>query len=56
LLLDTSPFALQDVSLSGLGARAAQGVNEPLSLNRGVAIQLRFLDTPLFEARARLHG
>jgi hypothetical protein len=54
LLLDTSRFALQDVSISGLGARAAQGANEPLSSGQGVAIQLRFLDTPLFEGRGEI--
>jgi extracellular factor (EF) 3-hydroxypalmitic acid methyl ester biosynthesis protein len=54
LLLDTSPFALQDVSISGLGARAAQGTNEPLIPSQGVAIQLRFLDMPLFEARGEI--
>lgn len=54
LLLDTGSFTLQDLSINGLGAAAAEGANEALSAGRPVSIQLGILDVPLFAGRGEI--
>jgi len=54
LLLDASSYTVQDLSISGLGARAGKGANEIPAVGRSVSVQLEISKIPIFEGRGEI--
>src|SRR5215472_2468703 len=54
LLLDASSYAVQDLSISGLGARAAKGANEIPIVGQHVSVQLGISKIPIFDGRGEI--
>src|SRR5215469_14669103 len=54
LLLDASSYAVQDLSISGLGARAAPGSNEIPVVGQPVSVQLGISKIPIFDGRGEI--
>lgn len=54
LLLDATSYAVQDLSISGLGARAAKGTNEIPIVGQSVSVRLGISKIPIFDGRGEI--